>query len=69
MNWLERLSRNLGLMVHNIKNPEGPSSTVKPVSRTVEQQQINPTTILRRTTIEEVEIRHSEAPGQDNRPK
>jgi hypothetical protein len=65
MNWLDRLSRNLGLMIHNIRNPEADQTKVTPVSKTVQEQQINPTTILRRTTIEEVEIRNAPVPGQD----
>lgn len=60
MNWLARLSRNLGLMVHNIKQPPGSdqASERKEIKRTVEEQQIDSTTTLRRTTIEEVEIRN-----------
>lgn len=61
MNWLERLSRNLGLMVHHIKHPEASSesqSSVTQVSKKVEEKAISPTTTLRRTVIEEVEIKH-----------
>ena len=65
MNWLERLSRNLGLMVHNIKHPDATSesqSSVKQVSKKVEEKAISPTTTLRRTVIEEVEIKHDDKP-------
>jgi hypothetical protein len=65
MNWLDRLSRNLGLMIHNVRNPDAGQSRVTPVRKSVEEQQITPTTILRRTTIEEVEIRNAQVPGQD----
>lgn len=60
MDWLTKLSRNLGLMVHNIKHPETANkqnTSRKQVSKTVEEEQIDEVTTLRRTTIEEIEIK------------
>lgn len=54
MNWLEKLGRNVGLMIHHIKHPDG---TTKRVSKTVEEKQIDESVTLRRTTIEEIEVR------------
>ena len=51
-----QLCRNLGLMMHNIKHPDGPvMKTV--VNKRVEEKKVDETTTLRRTTIEEVEVR------------
>ena len=55
MSWFEQLCRNVGLMVHNIKHPDGPVEK-KVVNKTVEEMQVDETTVLRRTTIEEIEI-------------
>ncbi len=56
MSWFERLCRNTGLMIHHTINPPKKNER-KEVKRTVEEKQVSPTTILRRTTIEEIEIR------------
>jgi len=55
MNWFHQLCRNMGLMVHNIKHPD--AGTKRQVSRQVEEKKIDETTTLRRTTIEEIEIK------------
>lgn len=61
MDWLAKLSRNLGLMVHNMKHPEANTSSPKisrqEVSKKVEEEQIDAVTTLRRTTIEEIEVK------------
>jgi hypothetical protein len=57
MSWFTQLCRNVGLMVHNIKHPDGPVQTT--VKKTVEEMKIDETTTLRRTTIEEVEVRRN----------
>ncbi len=57
MNWFQRMCRNVGLMVHNVRHPDGPETTRREeVSRTVEEEHHGDIT-LRRTTIEEVEIK------------
>ncbi|MEO0477138.1 MAG: hypothetical protein AAF085_14390 [Planctomycetota bacterium] len=51
-------------MVHNIKSPDG-KKRQQEVSRTTEEKQINETTTVRRTTIEEIEVRSPAQPSQD----
>ncbi|MEM6552853.1 MAG: hypothetical protein AAF750_12105 [Planctomycetota bacterium] len=64
MPWFEKLCRNMGLMVHNIKSPDGKKQQQE-VSRNTEEKQIDETTTIRRTTIEEIEInRPPEDAGQ-----
>jgi len=45
-------------MMHNIKHPDG-AVEKKVVNKTVEEKKLDETTTLRRTTIEEVEVRKS----------
>ena len=52
MPWFQRLCRNAGLAVHAVTNPARKTET----RRTVEEQRVNDKVVLRRTTIEEVEI-------------
>jgi hypothetical protein len=65
------LCRNLGLMVHHIAKPEGDGPAVKKVLKKDVQEQREGNMILRRTTIEEIEIRPdppappSPGPGPD----
>ncbi|MEL7087016.1 MAG: hypothetical protein AAGL98_01010 [Planctomycetota bacterium] len=56
MPWFPQLCRNLGLTVHHLVKPDG-AANKKTVSHTVEEQHVNPTTTLRRTTIEEIEVK------------
>lgn len=56
MNWFERMMRNVGLMVHNTTKPLRKSEK-QIVKKEVEEKQIDETTIIRRTTIEEIEVR------------
>ncbi|MEX0777711.1 MAG: hypothetical protein WD042_18560 [Phycisphaeraceae bacterium] len=58
MTLFQRLCRNVGLMVHNIKHPEGGER--HEVKRTVEEKPINEKMTLRRTTIDEVEIKQDD---------
>lgn len=59
MNWFEQLCRNTGLMVHHaIKPLRKDKRTV--VRKEVEEKKISETVTLRRTTIEEIEVK-----GQD----
>jgi len=44
-------------MIHNVKHPSGQKSDKQVVSREVEEEQLNDKVTLRRTTIEEVEIK------------
>ena len=63
MNWFEKICRNMGLMVHNIKHPQ--DSQRKIVRKEVEEQKRGEMT-LRRTTIEEIEIKN---PRNNNDPE
>ncbi len=55
MGWFGNLCRNLGLMVHNIKNPETNDKQSTVVRKEVEESRQGNIT-LRKTTIEEIEI-------------
>jgi hypothetical protein len=58
MSWFTRFCRNAGLMVHNIKQPAQQQGTKKKeVSRQTEEQKLDEKTTLRRTTIDEVEVK------------
>lgn len=58
MGWFQRLCRNTGLTIHHVAKPiRDDAAGRKEVKRTVEEQQVSPTVTLRRTTIEEVEIK------------
>ncbi len=56
MNWFQKLCRNAGLMIHNTIAPLRRSKKTV-TKKTVEEERVNETTILRRTTIEEIEIK------------
>jgi hypothetical protein len=56
MSWFHRLCRQSGLLVHHLVKPVTPPGQKQQVSHRVEQRQQGNVT-LRRTTIEEIEIR------------
>ncbi|QQE12345.1 hypothetical protein JD969_02400 [Planctomycetota bacterium] len=57
MNWFTRLCRNTGLMIHHVAKPVEEQSKKQTISKTVEEKQAGPNVTLRRTTIEEIEIK------------
>jgi hypothetical protein len=59
MGWFTKFCRNAGLMVHNISNQskQAPEKKKKEVSRQTEEQKLDEKTTLRRTTIDEVEVK------------
>jgi hypothetical protein len=59
MNWFERMCRNAGLTMHHLRHPQDAAGTQE-LRRTIEEQALSPTVTLRRTTIEEVEVKHPE---------
>ena len=62
MSWFARLCRNTGLMIHYVIKPMKKKSNKYILSEKTEEEQINETTTLRRTTIEEIEIkRHNDS--------
>ena len=62
MSWFPTLCRNLGRTIHDLKKPGVNDPEVVRTRRVAaEQQELSPTTTLRRTTIEEIEIRPAPA--------
>lgn len=57
MGWFIKLCRNTGLMVHYIKNAEFEQSTV--VGKEVNEKKLDLKTTLRRTTIDEIEVKQN----------
>ena len=55
MSWFPKLCRKAGRLVHDVTKM--PKKQRRAVSKTVEEKKINPSVTLRRTTIEEIEIR------------
>lgn len=58
MGWFTSLCRNLGLMVHNVAHPE--DHPRKKVVKKETQVETKGNVVLRRTTIEEIEIKRDE---------
>ena len=63
MGWFSELCRNTGLMIHNVKHPDKAVTSTEVVSETVEQEQVSETMTLRRTTVEEIEVRLDDSEG------
>ena len=65
MPWFQNLCRNLGLTGHNVKQPikddKADRGSKQVVNKEVEEEQIDENITLRRTTIEEIEMK----PGAD----
>ena len=60
MGWFSDLCRNTGLMLHNVKHPEKAVTNKQVVSEKIEEQKVSETMTLRRTTVEEIEVRLDE---------
>lgn len=54
MGWFAKTCRNVGLMIHNIRKPDGREKKI--VRKDVEEQHRGDVT-LRRTTIDEIELK------------
>ena len=54
MNWFEKMCRNIGLMVHNVRHPDDHERKV--IKKDVQEEK-HGEMILRRTTIEEIEVK------------
>lgn len=64
MGWFDRMCRNTGLMLHNIAKPirdDKQASEKREVARCTEEKQVDESTILRRTTIDEIEVRRDKS--------
>jgi len=57
MGWFTRVCRNTGLMIHHAAKPIRGEKHV--VSHETQEQKVNDTVTLRRTTIEEIEVKQS----------
>ena len=57
MTWFTRLCRNAGLTIHHIVKPIKSDSQKREVNRKVEEKKVNGKLTLRRTTIDEIEVR------------
>ena len=66
MGWFSKLCRNVGLMVHNVKHPD--DSGDKQVLRKDVSEAKSKDITLRRTTIDEVEIKAEQRESDDDRP-
>ena len=55
MPWFQKLCRQTGLALHGVMRPANKAE----VRRTVEEKQVNEHITLRRTTIEEIELKPS----------
>ena len=65
MPWFQKLCRQAGLAVHKVTTPaDEQAKTTTEVRRTVEESSPQPGVTVRRTTIEEIELR----PGHDGDP-
>lgn len=58
MGWFTRLCRNTGLMIHHVAKPVKGQTHV--VSKETQEQKVSDTVTLRRTTIEEIEVKPTE---------
>lgn len=56
MPWFQKICRTAGLTLHNVMQPSKDAQRTT-VSKKVEEEKLSETTTLRRTTIEEIEIR------------
>jgi hypothetical protein len=62
MGWFTRLCRNTGLMIHHVTKPVKGETHV--VSKETQEKKVSDTVTLRRTTIEEIEVK----PAKDDDP-
>ena len=67
MNWFTKLCRQTGLMVHHITKPVDEHTQRRELNRKVEERKLDQTTTLRRTTIDEIEIRQRRNEHHDQR--
>ena len=64
MPWFQKLCRNAGLAIHNVTKPvkdDAKKKTTQVTKHEVEEEKIDENITLRRTTIEEIEMK----PGAD----
>ena len=59
MSWLQKFCRDAGLMIHHVIQP---LKGTRQIDRKTEQKKLNDNVTLRRTTIDEIEIRQERSP-------
>lgn len=59
MGWFTKCCRNTGLMIHHIIKPVAQSNK-QTISKQVEEKKVNESVTLRRTTIDEIEVKKDE---------
>ncbi|MEX0654702.1 MAG: hypothetical protein WD151_11320 [Phycisphaeraceae bacterium] len=65
MTWFTRLCRQTGLTIHHIVPPVQNDAHKREVKREVKETKVNDSVTLRRTTIDEIEVRPSnQNPGE-----
>ena len=62
MTWFTRLCRNAGLTIHHIVKPLRHDTHKRAVNRKVEEKKVSGTVTLRRTTIDEIEVKRPDNP-------
>ena len=66
MGWFTRICRNTGLMIHHVAAPiKGEKKVVRHQTR---EQKVSDTVTLRRTTIEEIEVKQTGDGGGAGEP-
>ena len=56
MPWFTRICRHAGLLIHDVIKPIDRKQKCR-VNKQVEEKKVSPTVTLRRTTIDEIEVR------------
>ena len=56
MPWFTRICRHAGLLIHDVIKPGDRKQKCR-VNKQVEEKKVSPTVTLRRTTIDEIEVR------------
>ena len=68
MSWFQKICRNAGLMVHGIKQPikqdAAQRGSKQVIKHEVKEEQLDHNVILRRTTIEEIEMKPGSNPDK-----
>jgi hypothetical protein len=64
MAWFPKLCRQAGLLIHHVVKPVDHTGGRKEISRTTQEKKVSPTMTLRRTTIDEIELKKPTPPPQ-----
>jgi hypothetical protein len=64
MAWFPKLCRQAGLLIHHVVKPVDHTGKRQEISRTTQEKKVSPTMTLRRTTIDEIELKKPTPPPQ-----